>query len=173
MDRYPTCSVMIRTSIMINGWTNLHVVATETMKCQPSRIHYIYTTTAYIHIHEVVLPHVRLFRSVVDHRFVLIVEQRNISSPFQRPYYKVSADFHMHCSISLFAASNIFFFSFKWFIAFCIFQKNECPLFYCLNSVATIFYPTKAHISLNVILNCNFWYDPRNFPSVNLMRFLP
>ncbi|GFU95534.1 transposable element Tcb2 transposase [Trichonephila clavipes] len=46
-DRYPTCSIMVWASIMINGRTRLHVVANGTM-------------TGQRYIDEVLLPHVRL-----------------------------------------------------------------------------------------------------------------
>ncbi|GFU12961.1 transposable element Tc1 transposase [Trichonephila clavipes] len=52
-DRYPTCSIMVWAGIMINGRTRLHVVANGTM-------------TGQRYIDEVLLPHVRLFRSAVD-----------------------------------------------------------------------------------------------------------
>ncbi|GFU95397.1 transposable element Tcb2 transposase [Trichonephila clavipes] len=52
-DRYPTCSIMVWTGIMINGRTRLHVVANGTM-------------TGQRYIDEVLLPHVRLFRGAVD-----------------------------------------------------------------------------------------------------------
>ncbi|GFX48131.1 transposable element Tcb2 transposase [Trichonephila clavipes] len=48
-DRYPTCSIMVWTGIMINGRTRLHVVANGTVMGQR-------------YIDEVLLPHVRLFR---------------------------------------------------------------------------------------------------------------
>ncbi|GFV03409.1 transposable element Tcb2 transposase [Trichonephila clavipes] len=47
-DRYPTCSIMVWAGIMINGRMRLHVVANGTM-------------TGQRYIHEVLLPHVRLF----------------------------------------------------------------------------------------------------------------
>ncbi|GFV34564.1 transposable element Tcb2 transposase [Trichonephila clavipes] len=52
-DRYPTCSIMVWTGIMINDRTRLHVVANGTM-------------TGQRYIEEVLLPHVRLFRGAVD-----------------------------------------------------------------------------------------------------------
>ncbi|GFX15944.1 transposable element Tcb1 transposase [Trichonephila clavipes] len=52
-DRYPTCSIMVWAGIMINGRTRLHVVANGTM-------------TGQRYIDEVLLPHVRPFRGVVD-----------------------------------------------------------------------------------------------------------
>ncbi|GFV21357.1 transposable element Tc1 transposase [Trichonephila clavipes] len=52
-DRYPTCSIMVWVSIMINGRTRLHVVANGTM-------------TGQRYIDEVLHPHVRLFRGAVD-----------------------------------------------------------------------------------------------------------
>ncbi|GFV61169.1 transposable element Tc1 transposase [Trichonephila clavipes] len=51
-DRYPTCSIMVWTSIKINGRMRLHVVANGTM-------------TGQRYIDEVLLLHVRLFRGAV------------------------------------------------------------------------------------------------------------
>ncbi|GFW25575.1 transposable element Tcb2 transposase [Trichonephila clavipes] len=58
-DRYPTCSIMVRVGIMINGRTRLHVVANGTMTDQR-------------YIDEVLLPHVRLFRGAVGDKFVFM-----------------------------------------------------------------------------------------------------
>ncbi|GFU58156.1 transposable element Tcb2 transposase [Trichonephila clavipes] len=58
-DRYPTCSIMVWAGIMINGRTRLHVVANGTM-------------TGQRYIDEVLLPHVRLFRSAVGDKFVFM-----------------------------------------------------------------------------------------------------
>ncbi|GFY31021.1 transposable element Tcb1 transposase [Trichonephila clavipes] len=58
-DRYLTCSIMVRAGIMINGRTRLHVVANGTMTGQQ-------------YIDEVLLSHVRLFRSAVGDKFVLM-----------------------------------------------------------------------------------------------------
>ncbi|GFS99351.1 transposable element Tcb2 transposase [Trichonephila clavipes] len=58
-DRYPTCSIMVWTGIMINGRTRLHVVANGTMTGQQ-------------YIDEVLLPHVRLFRGAVGDKFVFM-----------------------------------------------------------------------------------------------------
>ncbi|GFU92880.1 transposable element Tcb1 transposase [Trichonephila clavipes] len=58
-DRYPTCSIMVWASIMINGRTCLHVVANETM-------------TGQRYIDEVLLLHVRLFRGAVGDKFVFM-----------------------------------------------------------------------------------------------------
>ncbi|GFT63574.1 transposable element Tcb1 transposase [Trichonephila clavipes] len=58
-DRYPTCSIMVCASIMINGRTRLHVVANGTMTSQR-------------YIDEVLLPHVRLFRGAVGDKFVFM-----------------------------------------------------------------------------------------------------
>ncbi|GFY30617.1 transposable element Tc1 transposase [Trichonephila clavipes] len=58
-DRYPTCSIMVWASIMINGRTCLHVVANGTM-------------TGQRYIDEVLLPHVRLFRGAVGDKFVFM-----------------------------------------------------------------------------------------------------
>ncbi|GFT21065.1 transposable element Tcb2 transposase [Trichonephila clavipes] len=58
-DRYPTCSIMVWGSIMINGRTRLHVVANGTM-------------TGQRYIDEVLLPHVRLFRGAVGDKFVFM-----------------------------------------------------------------------------------------------------
>ncbi|GFT24365.1 transposable element Tcb2 transposase [Trichonephila clavipes] len=58
-DRYPTCSIMVCTGIMINGRTRLHVVANGTM-------------TGQRYIDEVLLPHVRLFRGAVGDKFVFM-----------------------------------------------------------------------------------------------------
>ncbi|GFU87201.1 transposable element Tcb2 transposase [Trichonephila clavipes] len=58
-DRYPTCSIMVWASIMINDRTRLHVVANGTM-------------TGQRYIDEVLLPHVRLFRGVVGDKFVFM-----------------------------------------------------------------------------------------------------
>ncbi|GFX14621.1 transposable element Tcb2 transposase [Trichonephila clavipes] len=58
-DRYPTCSIMVWTGIMINGSTHLHVVANGTI-------------TGQRYIDEVLLPHVRLFRGVVGDKFVFM-----------------------------------------------------------------------------------------------------
>ncbi|GFX94675.1 transposable element Tcb1 transposase [Trichonephila clavipes] len=58
-DRYPTCSIMVWAGIMINGRTCLHVVANGTM-------------TGQRYIDEVLLPHVRLFRSAVGDKFVFM-----------------------------------------------------------------------------------------------------
>ncbi|GFU50333.1 transcription factor Sox-6 [Trichonephila clavipes] len=52
-DRYPTCSIMVWTGIMMDGRTRLHVVANGTL-------------TGQRYIDEVLLPHVRLFRGAVD-----------------------------------------------------------------------------------------------------------
>ncbi|GFV54872.1 transposable element Tcb2 transposase [Trichonephila clavipes] len=57
--RYPTCSIMVWTGIMINGRTRLHVVANGTM-------------TGQRYIDEVLLPHVRLFRGAVGDKFVFM-----------------------------------------------------------------------------------------------------
>ncbi|GFW17270.1 transposable element Tc1 transposase [Trichonephila clavipes] len=57
-DRYPTCSIMVWASIMINSRTCLHVVAKGTMTGQP-----------YI---EVLLPHVRLLPGAVGDKFVFM-----------------------------------------------------------------------------------------------------
>ncbi|GFV61079.1 transposable element Tc1 transposase [Trichonephila clavipes] len=59
MDRYPTCSIMVWTGIMIKGLTRLHVVANGTM-------------TGQRYIDEVLLPHVRLFRGAVGDKFVFM-----------------------------------------------------------------------------------------------------
>ncbi|GFT05605.1 transposable element Tcb2 transposase [Trichonephila clavipes] len=58
-DRYPTCSIMVWAGIMINGRTRLHVVANGTI-------------TGQRYIHEVLLPHVRLFRGAVGDKFVFM-----------------------------------------------------------------------------------------------------
>ncbi|GFT46274.1 transposable element Tcb2 transposase [Trichonephila clavipes] len=58
-DRYPTCSIMVWTGIMINGRTRLHVVANGTM-------------TGQRYIDEVLPPHVRLFRGAVGDKFVFM-----------------------------------------------------------------------------------------------------
>ncbi|GFV67594.1 transposable element Tcb2 transposase [Trichonephila clavipes] len=58
-DRYPTCSIMVWTGIMINGRTRLHVVANGTM-------------TGQRYIDEVLLPRVRLFRGAVGDKFVFM-----------------------------------------------------------------------------------------------------
>ncbi|GFW29488.1 transposable element Tcb1 transposase [Trichonephila clavipes] len=58
-DRYPTYSIMVWAGIMINGCTRLHVVANGTM-------------TGQRYIDEVLLPHVRLFRSAVGDKFVFM-----------------------------------------------------------------------------------------------------
>ncbi|GFU94483.1 dna-mediated transposase [Trichonephila clavipes] len=58
-DRYPICSIMVWAGIMINGRTRLHVVANGTM-------------TGQRYIDEVLLPHVRLFRSAVGDKFVFM-----------------------------------------------------------------------------------------------------
>ncbi|GFU97590.1 transposable element Tc1 transposase [Trichonephila clavipes] len=58
-DRYPTCSIMVWASIMINGRTRLHVVANGTM-------------TGQRYIDEVLLPHVRLFHVAVGDKFVFM-----------------------------------------------------------------------------------------------------
>ncbi|GFY10418.1 transposable element Tcb1 transposase [Trichonephila clavipes] len=58
-DRYPTCSIMVWTGIMINGRTRLHVVANGTV-------------TGQRYIDEVLLPHVRLFRGAVGDKFVFM-----------------------------------------------------------------------------------------------------
>ncbi|GFW21893.1 retrovirus-related Pol polyprotein from transposon 17.6 [Trichonephila clavipes] len=58
-DRYPTCSIMVWASIMINGRTRLHVVANGTM-------------TGQRYIDEVLLPHVRLFCGAVGDKFVFM-----------------------------------------------------------------------------------------------------
>ncbi|GFU62341.1 transposable element Tcb2 transposase [Trichonephila clavipes] len=58
-DRYPTCSIMLWAGIMINGHTRLHVVANGTL-------------TGQRYIDEVLLPHVRLFRSAVGDKFVFM-----------------------------------------------------------------------------------------------------
>ncbi|GFT56148.1 transposable element Tc3 transposase [Trichonephila clavipes] len=58
-DRYPTCSIMVWASIMINGRTRLHGVANGTM-------------TGQRYIDEVLLPHVRLFCGAVGDKFVFM-----------------------------------------------------------------------------------------------------
>ncbi|GFT98880.1 transposable element Tcb2 transposase [Trichonephila clavipes] len=58
-DRYPTCSIRVWASIMINGRTRLHVVANGTM-------------TGQRYIDEVLLPHVCLFRGAVGDIFVFM-----------------------------------------------------------------------------------------------------
>ncbi|GFX49277.1 transposable element Tcb2 transposase [Trichonephila clavipes] len=58
-DRYPTCSIMVRAGIMINGRTRLHVVANGSM-------------TGQRYIDEFLLPHVRLFRGAVGDKFVFM-----------------------------------------------------------------------------------------------------
>ncbi|GFU25468.1 transposable element Tcb2 transposase [Trichonephila clavipes] len=58
-DRYPTCSIMVWASIMINGRTRLHVVANGTMTDQR-------------YIDDVLLHHVRLFRGAVGDKFVFM-----------------------------------------------------------------------------------------------------
>ncbi|GFX05004.1 transposable element Tcb2 transposase [Trichonephila clavipes] len=58
-DRYPTCSIMVWASIMINGRTRLIVVANGTM-------------TGQRYIDEVLLPHVRFFRGAVGDKFVFM-----------------------------------------------------------------------------------------------------
>ncbi|GFU56376.1 transposable element Tcb2 transposase [Trichonephila clavipes] len=58
-DQYPTCSIMVWASIMINGRTRLHVVANGTM-------------TGQRYIDEVLLPHVRLFRGAIGDKFVFM-----------------------------------------------------------------------------------------------------
>ncbi|GFV70354.1 transposable element Tcb1 transposase [Trichonephila clavipes] len=58
-DRYPTCSIMVSTAIMINVHTRLYVVANGTM-------------TGHRYIDEVLLPHVHLFRGAVGVKFVFI-----------------------------------------------------------------------------------------------------
>ncbi|GFW63466.1 transposable element Tcb2 transposase [Trichonephila clavipes] len=58
-DRYPTCSIMVRAGIMINGRTRLHVVVNGTM-------------TGQRYIDEVLLPHVRIFRGAVCDKFVFM-----------------------------------------------------------------------------------------------------
>ncbi|GFY11245.1 transposable element Tcb2 transposase [Trichonephila clavipes] len=58
-DRYPTCSIMVWSGIMINGRTRLHVVANGTMTDQR-------------YIDEVLLPHVRFFRGAVGDKFVFM-----------------------------------------------------------------------------------------------------
>ncbi|GFT55700.1 hypothetical protein TNCV_1424401 [Trichonephila clavipes] len=65
-DRYPTCSIMVWAGIMINGRTQLHVVANG-------------TKTGQRYIDEVLLPHVRLFRGAVGDKFVFYGRQRNMS----------------------------------------------------------------------------------------------
>ncbi|GFX39414.1 transposable element Tcb2 transposase [Trichonephila clavipes] len=58
-DRYPTCSIMVRAGIIINGRTRLHVVANGTM-------------TGQRYIDDGLLPYVRLFRGVVGDKFVFM-----------------------------------------------------------------------------------------------------
>ncbi|GFW65934.1 transposable element Tcb1 transposase [Trichonephila clavipes] len=58
-DRYPTCSITVWASIMINGRTRLHVVVNGTM-------------TGQRYIDEVLLPHVRLFRGAVGDKLVFM-----------------------------------------------------------------------------------------------------
>ncbi|GFX49270.1 transposable element Tcb2 transposase [Trichonephila clavipes] len=58
-DRYPTCSIMVWSGIMINGRTRLHVVANGSM-------------TGQRYIDKVLLPHVRLFRGAVGDKFVFM-----------------------------------------------------------------------------------------------------
>ncbi|GFX58921.1 transposable element Tc1 transposase [Trichonephila clavipes] len=58
-DRYPTCSIMVWASIMINDRTRLHVVVNGTM-------------TGQRYIDEVLLPHVHLFRGAVGDKFVFM-----------------------------------------------------------------------------------------------------
>ncbi|GFS66120.1 transposable element Tcb2 transposase [Trichonephila clavipes] len=58
-DRYPTCSIMVRAGVMINGRTRLHVVVNGTMMGQR-------------YIDEVLLSHVRFFRGAVGDKFVFM-----------------------------------------------------------------------------------------------------
>ncbi|GFX66949.1 transposable element Tcb2 transposase [Trichonephila clavipes] len=59
MDRYPTCSIMVWASFMINDRTRLPVFANRTM-------------TGQRYIDEVLLPHVRLFRGAAGDKFVFM-----------------------------------------------------------------------------------------------------
>ncbi|GFT47507.1 transposable element Tcb2 transposase [Trichonephila clavipes] len=69
-DRYPTCSIMVWTGIMINGRTRLHVVANGTM-------------TGQRYIDEVLLPHVRLFRGAVGDKFVFMDDNATYLNPIE------------------------------------------------------------------------------------------
>ncbi|GFY07908.1 transposable element Tcb1 transposase [Trichonephila clavipes] len=69
-DRYPTCSIMVWASIMINGRTRLHVVANGTM-------------TGQRYIDEVLLPHVRLFRGAVGDKFVFMDDNATYLNPIE------------------------------------------------------------------------------------------
>ncbi|GFT05927.1 transposable element Tcb2 transposase [Trichonephila clavipes] len=69
-DRYPTCSIMVWGGIMINGRTRLHVVANGTM-------------TGQRYVHEVLLPHVRLFRGAVGDKFVFMDDNATYLNPIE------------------------------------------------------------------------------------------
>ncbi|GFU14996.1 bestrophin-3 [Trichonephila clavipes] len=69
-DLYPTCSIMVRAGIMINGRTRLHVVANGTM-------------TGQRYIDEVLLPHVRLFRGAVGDKFVFMDDNATYLNPIE------------------------------------------------------------------------------------------
>ncbi|GFW02407.1 transposable element Tc1 transposase [Trichonephila clavipes] len=69
-DRYPTCSIMVWASIMINDRTRLHVVANGTMMGQR-------------YIDEVLLPHVRLFRGAVGDKFVFMDDKATYLNPIE------------------------------------------------------------------------------------------
>ncbi|GFW35376.1 transposable element Tc1 transposase [Trichonephila clavipes] len=69
-DQYPTCSIMVWASIMINGRTRLHVVANGTM-------------TGQRYIDEVLLPHVRLFRGAVGDKFVSMDDNATYLNPIE------------------------------------------------------------------------------------------
>ncbi|GFW67523.1 transposable element Tcb1 transposase [Trichonephila clavipes] len=69
-DRYPTCSIMVGASILINGHTRLHVVANGTM-------------TGQRYIDEVLPPHVRLFRGTVSDKFVFMDDNATYLNPIE------------------------------------------------------------------------------------------
>ncbi|GFX43405.1 transposable element Tcb2 transposase [Trichonephila clavipes] len=69
-DRYPTCSIMVRAGIMMNGRTRLHVVVNGSM-------------TGQRYIDEVLLHHVRLFRGAVGDKFVFMDDNATYLNPIK------------------------------------------------------------------------------------------
>ncbi|GFU37880.1 transposable element Tcb2 transposase [Trichonephila clavipes] len=84
-DRYPTCSIMVGASIMINGRTRLHVVANVTMMDQR-------------YIDEVLLPHVRLFRGAVGDKFVFIDDNATCHRTLAVQDCQTARVFNISCS---------------------------------------------------------------------------